>query len=88
MFDYIAACLANFMEIHNLMIRERLPLGFTFSFPCKQTDLDKATLINWTKEFTASGVEGRDVVKLLRNACVKRGVISYKLLLIILKKIV
>lgn len=62
------------MEDNNLTIRERLPLGFTFSFPCKQTDLDSATLIRWTKGFTASGVEGKDVIKLLRDACIRRGV--------------
>lgn len=77
MFDYIAACLANFMASHNLTTRESLPLGFTFSFPCKQTDLNKATLLNWTKEFTASGVEGKDVINLLREACIKRGVIYF-----------
>ena len=52
----------------------RLPLGFTFSFPCKQEGLTKARLIAWTKGFKCTGVEGCDVVELLRNAIKKRKV--------------
>lgn len=40
LFDHIAECLANFME--KLKIKDKkLPLGFTFSFPCHQTKLDE-----------------------------------------------
>jgi hexokinase len=53
--------------------REKLPLGFTFSFPCKQEGLTHAKLVNWTKGFKASGVEGQDVVGMLREACIRRG---------------
>lgn len=35
LFDRIAECLANFMEKNNVK-HKRLPLGFTFSFPCVQ----------------------------------------------------
>ncbi|XP_060643021.2 hexokinase-2 isoform X1 [Anolis sagrei] len=72
LFDHIAECLASFME--QLEIKEKkLPLGFTFSFPCYQTKLDESILVNWTKGFKSSGVEGRDVVSLLRKAIRKRG---------------
>ncbi|KAG8141102.1 hypothetical protein E2320_006777 [Naja naja] len=72
LFDYIADCLANFME--QLQIKDRkLPLGFTFSFPCHQTKLDESILDSWTKGFKCSGVEGKDVVSLLRKAIKKRG---------------
>ncbi|XP_015666616.1 hexokinase-2-like [Protobothrops mucrosquamatus] len=72
LFDYIADCLANFME--RLQIKNRkLPLGFTFSFPCRQTKLDESFLDTWTKGFKCSGVEGKDVVSLLRKAIEKRG---------------
>ncbi|XP_034286537.1 hexokinase-2-like isoform X1 [Pantherophis guttatus] len=72
LFDYIADCLANFME--QLQIKDRkLPLGFTFSFPCHQTKLDESILDTWTKGFKCSGVEGKDVVSLLRKAIKKRG---------------
>lgn len=43
LFDHIADCLANFME--KLKIKEKkLPLGFTFSFPCQQTKLDEVRI--------------------------------------------
>ncbi|TRY56638.1 hypothetical protein DNTS_011045, partial [Danionella cerebrum] len=72
LFDHIAECLASFLE--KLGIKEKkLPLGFTFSFPCQQTKLDESFLVSWTKGFKASGVEGRDVVSLLRKAIKKRG---------------
>ena len=57
LFDYIADCLAEFTKEKGIN-NEILPLGFTFSFPCKQTGLDSGELINWTKGFTCSGVEG------------------------------
>ncbi|XP_027024656.1 hexokinase-2 [Tachysurus fulvidraco] len=72
LFDHIAECLANFLE--KLGIKEKkLPLGFTFSFPCLQTKLDESILVSWTKGFKASGVEGKDVVELLRKAIKRRG---------------
>ncbi|XP_028596937.2 hexokinase-2 isoform X3 [Podarcis muralis] len=72
LFDHIAECLANFME--QLEIKDqKLPLGFTFSFPCSQTKLDESVLVTWTKGFKSSGVEGRDVVGLLREAIRRRG---------------
>ncbi|KAI6207697.1 hypothetical protein M3Y96_00036400 [Aphelenchoides besseyi] len=73
LFDHIAGCLARFMEEHNLKDAVKLPLGFTFSFPCKQEGLTHAKLVNWTKGFKASGVEGNDVVGMLRDACHRRG---------------
>lgn len=72
LFDHIAECLANFLD--KLGIKEKkLPLGFTFSFPCRQTKLDESFLVSWTKGFKSSGVEGKDVVALLRKAIKKRG---------------
>lgn len=53
---------------------EVLPLGFTFSFPCKQEGLTKARLACWTKGFKCAGVEGNDVVELLKEAIARRGV--------------
>ena len=42
LFDHIAKCLAEFVE-ENELEGESLPLGFTFSFPCKQEGLAKVT---------------------------------------------
>lgn len=52
----------------------RLPLGFTFSFPCRQESLSSARLTGWTKGFKCSGVEGEDVGELLQKAVLRRGV--------------
>uniref|UniRef100_A0A668AXM0 Hexokinase-2 n=1 Tax=Myripristis murdjan TaxID=586833 RepID=A0A668AXM0_9TELE len=72
LFDHVAECLGDFMQKHNIKDK-KLPVGFTFSFPCQQTKLDEGYLITWTKRFKASGVEGMDVVKLLNKAIKKRG---------------
>uniref|UniRef100_A0A3Q3RAN8 Phosphotransferase n=1 Tax=Monopterus albus TaxID=43700 RepID=A0A3Q3RAN8_MONAL len=71
LFDHIAACLADFLDSQNLK-GQTLPLGFTFSFPCEQIEIDKSILIHWTKGFSCSEVEGKDVVKLLRDAIHRR----------------
>ncbi|KAI8928966.1 hypothetical protein BC831DRAFT_500082 [Entophlyctis helioformis] len=70
LFDFFAACVAEFVGSASGDVK----LGFTFSFPCLQTGLAKGTLINWTKGFTASGVEGKDPVKLLQTALARKGV--------------
>lgn len=70
LFDHIAFCLASFVKSRG--ITETLPLGFTFSFPCKQNGLDSGELIKWTKGFSCDGVEGVDVVKLLKEAIGRR----------------
>jgi hexokinase len=74
LFDHIAECMSKFLATNEVSSAEKLPLGFTFSFPCKQEGLTKAKLINWTKGFCASGVENNDVVELLREACLRRKV--------------
>nr|XP_044993423.1 hexokinase HKDC1 isoform X1 [Jaculus jaculus] len=67
LFDYIADCLADFMKTKELT-HKKLPLGFTFSFPCRQTKLEEGVLLSWTKKFKARGVQDTDVVSRLRNA--------------------
>ncbi|CAG2100784.1 unnamed protein product [Medioppia subpectinata] len=73
LFDHIADCLADFMRLRGLK-DVKLPLGFTFSFPCRQEGLTRARLVQWTKGFACKGVEGQDVVELLRASIRKRGV--------------
>ncbi|XP_032550052.1 hexokinase HKDC1 isoform X3 [Chiroxiphia lanceolata] len=70
LFDYIADCLLDFMETKNLK-HKKLPLGFTFSFPCKQTKLEEGVLLAWTKHFKVRGVQDTDVVTSLRKALQK-----------------
>ncbi|XP_073832745.1 hexokinase A [Musca autumnalis] len=72
LFDHIAECLSNFMVEHNVGT-ERLPLGFTFSFPLTQLGLTKGLLVTWTKGFNCAGVVNEDVVQLLKDAIARRG---------------
>ncbi|XP_003781951.1 hexokinase-3 [Otolemur garnettii] len=72
LFDFAAHCLAEFLDTHPVS-SQSLQLGFSFSFPCHQTGLDRSTLISWTKGFRCSGVEGQDVVQLLRDAIQRLG---------------
>ena len=82
LFDHIAECLANFMEKHK--VKDLcLPLGFTFSFPCRQEGLARARLTNWTKGFKCSGVEDHDVGQLLQEAVERRGDIDVNVVAII-----
>ncbi|NXX14954.1 HXK2 protein, partial [Podargus strigoides] len=71
LFDFIAQCLRHFLEGTNSLER-RLPLGFVFPFSCRQMALDKAELISWSKGFSCSDVEGKDVVQLLQAAINKQ----------------
>ncbi|XP_055909640.1 hexokinase type 2-like [Eupeodes corollae] len=72
LFDHIAECLSNFMNEHDVY-KERLPLGFTFSFPLQQLGLTKGLLVTWTKGFNCEGVVNEDVVQLLKDAIARRG---------------
>ncbi|NWX35485.1 HXK3 protein, partial [Notiomystis cincta] len=72
LFDFIAQCLSQFLaetiSPDANSSEERLPLGFVFPFSCKQTQLNKAELLSWSKGFSCSGVVGKDVVQLLQSA--------------------
>uniref|UniRef100_A0A8C0XVQ7 hexokinase n=1 Tax=Castor canadensis TaxID=51338 RepID=A0A8C0XVQ7_CASCN len=71
LFDHIVQCIADFLDYMGLK-GAQLPLGFTFSFPCRQTSIDRGTLVGWTKGFKATDCEGEDVVDMLREAIKRR----------------
>ncbi|CRL03949.1 CLUMA_CG017070, isoform A [Clunio marinus] len=71
LFDHIAKCLAEFAIEMNIQ-HEVLPLGFTFSFPCRQNGLTEGLLIKWTKGFNCKGVVNQNVVELLEDALKRR----------------
>ncbi|KAJ8248262.1 hypothetical protein GJAV_G00240130 [Gymnothorax javanicus] len=71
LFDHIVHCISDFLDYMG-MKNTRLPLGFTFSFPCRQTGIDKGDLVCWTKGFKATDCEGYDVVDMLREAIKRR----------------
>ncbi|KAG0495046.1 hypothetical protein HPP92_006040 [Vanilla planifolia] len=72
LFDFIAAEVAKF--IHSESEEFQFPagrqreLGFTFSFPVRQTSLASGTLIKWTKGFSIEETVGEDVVSELTKS--------------------
>ncbi|XP_070288992.1 hexokinase HKDC1 [Myotis yumanensis] len=71
LFDHIVQCISDFLDYMGLK-GVPLPLGFTFSFPCRQRGIDKGILIEWTKGFKATDCEGEDMVDMLREAIKRR----------------
>ncbi|XP_056135122.1 hexokinase HKDC1-like [Lampris incognitus] len=73
LFDHVSECLKDFLHQKNISLDKKHPLGFTFSFPCQQTALNQGILINWSKNFRARGLQGKDVVQALRQAINRTG---------------
>ncbi|XP_078079054.1 hexokinase HKDC1-like [Mustelus asterias] len=82
LFDHIVECIVDFVEYMGIK-DARLSLGFTFSFPCIQKQLDQGILVQWTKGFKASDVEGNDVVFLLKEAIKRNGEIDLDIVAIL-----
>ena len=78
LFDFIADCNKTFLGGKARPAGERLNLGFTFSFPIEQTGISSGTLLRWTKGFLTKGVIGEDVVKLLNEALIRKGLAQIK----------
>lgn len=68
LFGFIASSIERFLDAYPIPGGRRVPLGFTFSFPVRQTGVASGELMCWTKGFHARGVVGRDVVACLRRA--------------------
>jgi len=73
LFGFIADSVAHFLATKCDNTLDGV-LGFTFSFPCHQTTLNSGELLTWNKGFSASGVIGEDVVKLLQDQLIERGI--------------
>lgn len=77
LFGFIASALAKYIasEGHNSAFDDKQrELGFTFSFPVRQTSIASGTLIKWTKAFSIDDAVGEDVVAELQTAMEKQGV--------------
>ncbi|XP_031494717.1 hexokinase-2, chloroplastic [Nymphaea colorata] len=77
LFDFIASMLGRFVETEggrfHLPPGRKREIGFTFSFPVRQTSIDSGILIKWTKGFAVSGTAGKDVVACLNQALERKG---------------
>ncbi|PAN17609.1 hypothetical protein PAHAL_3G143300 [Panicum hallii] len=77
LFGFIASALASFVADegrNNVFEDKQRELGFTFSFPVRQTSIASGTLIKWTKAFSIDDAVGEDVVAELQTAMEKQGV--------------
>jgi hexokinase len=77
LFNFIAECIKQFMRKNKIHDKENL--GFTFSFPIKQTGIASGILPFWNKGFSAKGVVGKDVVLLLNKALKRKGINNVKI---------
>ncbi|KAF9570092.1 glucokinase [Mortierella alpina] len=59
-----------FVDEHAIVVplETELELGFTFSFPVKQTGINSGTLIAWTKGFSCPHMVGKDPAAFLQDA--------------------
>ncbi|KAM3341664.1 hexokinase-2, chloroplastic [Capsicum galapagoense] len=77
LFDFIASALGKFAQKEGgnfaLPQGRTREIGFTFSFPVKQTSIRTGILIKWTKGFAVSGTAGKDVVACLNEAMERQG---------------
>lgn len=74
LFKFLAGSVKTFIKEKRINRLGHIDLGFTFSFPVNQTGIASGTLVMWTKGFSASGVEGRDVVALLKRSLEEEGI--------------
>lgn len=68
MFNFIAKSIQKFVVNNKVDTTKTKKLGFTFSFPMKQLDIENGILVTWTKDFSASGVVGKNVVSMLSDS--------------------
>ncbi|KAJ3702290.1 hypothetical protein LUZ61_005995 [Rhynchospora tenuis] len=77
LFGFIASELAKFVategEEFQVFDGRQRELGFTFSFPVRQSSIASGTLIKWTKGFSIEDAVGADVVAELTAAMDKQG---------------
>ncbi|KAK8963166.1 Hexokinase-3 [Platanthera guangdongensis] len=76
LFDFIAMTLQSIIDKngvaeHNPDLRREL--GFTFSFPVRQTSASSGILIRWTKGISIENAIGKDVTQCLEEAMSRRG---------------
>ncbi|KAM4602712.1 hexokinase HKDC1 [Polymixia lowei] len=83
LFDHVSECLKDFLHQKNISLEKKHPLGFTFSFPCQQTAVDQGVLLNWSKNYRARGLQGKDVVQALRQAINRTGGMDVEVLALV-----
>lgn len=71
--DYLAIAVDGFLSfVGRNDVSEPLALGFVISFPLYQTALNKASVIQWTKDFQVTGTDNKNIVELLQTSMRRR----------------
>ncbi|XP_044478842.1 hexokinase-3-like [Mangifera indica] len=77
LFDFMASSLKQFVEKEGngseSFAAKKKELGFTFSFPVRQTSVSSGTLIKWTKGFAIEEMVDKEVGQYLQEALIKKG---------------
>ncbi|KAK4856568.1 hypothetical protein QYF36_018847 [Acer negundo] len=76
LFDFIASSLQQFVEKEGNSSTPsfvRRELGFTFSFPVKQSSVSSGFLLKWTKGFAIEDMVGKEVGECLQQALIRKG---------------
>ncbi|KAF8041201.1 hypothetical protein BT93_B3203 [Corymbia citriodora subsp. variegata] len=77
LFDFITTSLKEFVEkkenSSGYSPEKRRELGFTVSFPVKQTSVSSGILMRWTKEFAIHDMVGKDIAESLQLALMRNG---------------
>jgi hexokinase len=73
MIDFLAESVDSFLSFAGKYdIQDPLALGFVLSFPLEQTAINKATVIQWTKDFEITGADGKNIAELLQLGLKRR----------------
>ncbi|KAI8142340.1 hexokinase-domain-containing protein [Fennellomyces sp. T-0311] len=72
--DYLAVSVDSFLAFVGKSDRheEPLALGFVISFPLHQTALNKASIMQWTKDFEVTNADNKNMVDLLQTGLRRR----------------
>ena len=79
LFDFVATVAKAALGQGTQRELDPMPLGFTFSFPCRQENLTKAVLLKWVKEIKVAGAVGEDAGRMLCDALQRLGLSKLEL---------
>ncbi|KAI8388215.1 uncharacterized protein BYT42DRAFT_492039 [Radiomyces spectabilis] len=69
MIDFLAQSVDQFLTfLGKSSVSEPLALGFVLSFPLAQTAINKASVLQWTKDFEITGADNKNIAELLQIA--------------------
>ncbi|KAG0748704.1 hypothetical protein G6F57_004120 [Rhizopus arrhizus] len=73
MIDFLVESVDSFLNfVGKYDIKQPLALGFVLAFPLEQTALNKAVVIQWTKDFEITGASNKNIADLLQTGFNRR----------------